>query len=386
MFSIFTFIIVLGLLVFVHEAGHFIVARRAGMDVLEFGFGFPPRIIGVTRVDGRWRFVRGEKEKSNERTNTIYSLNWVPLGGFVRIRGEDGEDRSPGSFAGATRLRRALVLVAGVVMNIVFAVVLFTVVNVAGAPQVLENLHDNARVRDTGIMIMAVLPGSAANQEGLQPGDRVVEVDGETLASSTAFQTYIQDHQRELELTIERDGTLEQYAVTPARIEGIEQVVLGVQLVDVGTVRYPVHIAFLEAGRTTWSVMAEIIQALGAILSGIFTSAPVPNDVAGPVGIAVLTGQIARLGLVHLLQFTAILSANLALLNILPIPALDGGRLLILGIEAIRRRPLAARIERTVHTAGFAFLLGLVVLVTYRDIVQFGGGIMDAAASAIGLR
>ena len=274
-------------------------------------------------------------------------------------------------------------------MNVVLAIVLFTVVNGLGSPQVVDNLPSGARAEDVHATIMAVLPQSAAFDAGLLPGDRVIAVDGGAVAHAEALQSYIQDHaDHALSLTVQRgdDEVAREVVVTPAMMPDADHPILGVQLVDVGMVRYPIHLAFIEGVRTTGYVLVEIFDALGRIMRGAVTAAPIPVDIAGPVGIAVLTGQIAQLGLIHLVQFTAVLSVNLALLNILPIPALDGGRLLILAIEAVRRRALAERVERRIHAAGFAFLIALVVVVTYRDIVQFGGSIMDAAANAVGLR
>ncbi|MDP3771016.1 MAG: site-2 protease family protein, partial [bacterium] len=178
MLAIITFIIVLGLLVFVHEAGHFVVAKRAGMGVEEFGFGFPPRIIGIQKVDGRWRLV--PRNSSTRNSSTIYSLNWVPLGGFVRITGENGGDTNdPRSFSAKPRWQRALVLVAGVAMNVVLAVSLFTAVYLFGAPQVLDGLPPGAKVRNQHTAIVGVLKDGPAVAAGFQPGDTVVAIDGQ---------------------------------------------------------------------------------------------------------------------------------------------------------------------------------------------------------------
>lgn len=385
MLAIITFILVLGLLVFVHEAGHFIVAKRAGMGVEEFGFGFPPRIIGIQKVDGRWRIVPRNSPLAT-RHSTIYSINWVPLGGFVRITGENGGDADdPRSFAARPRWQRAFVLVAGVAMNVVLAVALFTTVFVIGAPQVLDGIPSGAKVRNQHAAIVGVLKDGPAIAAGFQPGDTIVAIDGQSFADIHAVQQYIREHtDRALEVTIEREGDRRAITVQPALLPGGTVTGIGVQLVEVGTVRFPSHLALWYGIRTTGNVMVDILRAFGGLFRGIVVDHAITVDIAGPVGIAVMTGQVVRLGFIHLLQFTAVLSANLALLNVFPFPALDGGRLFLLGIEAIRRRALTRKIENAIHAAGFIVLLLIVVVVTYRDIVTFGGGIVSSIRSSVG--
>ena len=414
MLALLTFLIVLGLLVFVHEAGHFIVAKRAGMGVEEFGFGFPPRMIGVQKVDGHWRVVRAgaptpsrpdvpergkeagipnrlrdplpQVEVGHGGVGTIYSLNWIPLGGFVRITGENGsETDDPRNFVAKPKWQRALVLLAGVGMNLVLAVLLFSTVYVVGAPQVLENLPPGAHVRDRKVSIVGVLRDGPAASVGLQPGDAIVSVDGQSFTELSEVQRYVREHaDRELQVTIDRDHAVQTFAIRPGALPGVEHPGIGVQLVHTGVVRFPPHRALWYGVRTTGVVLAEILRALGGLVHGLATRQAVTVDIAGPVGIAVMTGQVLQLGFTHLLQFTAVLSANLALLNVFPFPALDGGRLLLLVIEAIRRRALTKRVENLIHTIGFTVLLLLVVLVTYRDISVFGGTIMSSVRSAVG--
>jgi len=384
-FAILVFILILGLLVFVHEAGHFVVAKRAGMNVEEFGFGFPPRIIGVQKVSGRWRVVTRHSSLVT-RHSTIYSLNWVPLGGFVRITGENGADTDdPKNFAAKPRWQRALVDVAGVAMNLVLAIAIFSGIYAVGAPQVLEGLPPGAVVRDRQASIMGVLTGSPAATAGVQPGDVIASVDGRTFTDVTDVQRYIRERgEEEIEIAIDRKGVARTFRVRPGPLPGVEYPGIGVQLVPTGTVRFPPHVAVWYGIRTTGVVIVDILRALGNLVHGLATQRAVTVDIAGPVGIAVLTGQVVQLGFIHLLQFTAVLSANLALLNVLPFPALDGGRLFLLVVEVIRRRSLTRRVENLIHTIGFGILLLLVVAVTYRDIVVFGGSIMSSIRSAVG--
>lgn len=385
MLAIITFIIILGLLVFVHEAGHFMVAKRSGMGVEEFGFGFPPRIVGVQKVDGRWRLVP-RAARTQKGDPTVYSLNWIPLGGFVRITGESGSDADdPRSFAARPRWQRALVLLAGVGMNLVLTVVLFSAVYSLGAPQVIDDLPPGAAVRDRRTAILGVLRDGPAARVGLQAGDTITAIDGEAFADIRGVQQYIGAHgDQDIRVTVDRSGKSQEFTLRPAPLPGVERTGIGVQLVEVGNVRFPPHLAVWQSIRTTGFVLGEILRSLGGLVRGLVVDRSVTVDVAGPVGIAVMTGQVVQLGFVHLLQFTAVLSANLALLNVFPFPALDGGRLFLLILETIRRRSLGKKLENAIHAVGFAILLLIVVAVTYRDIATFGGGIWSSVKSTIG--
>lgn len=381
-----SFIIVLGVLIFVHEFGHFVAARRSGMAVEEFGFGFPPRIVGIQRRNGRWHMVR-RTSSVVDRQSTVYSLNWLPLGGFVRITGESGGDASdPQSFVGQPRWRRALVLAAGVAMNVVLAVVLFSTVYAVGARQSIDDLPASARIADRETTIVSVMDGTPAASAGFVVGDVITGMDGSDTGDADAVRAYVRAHDTTpIAVTVEREGVSETILVTPAQLPDSTQQGIGVHLVTTGIVAYPLPIAVWEGVQTTGFVMAEISRAMGSLVTGLLGDGKVSVDIAGPVGIAVLTGQVAQLGFIHLLQFTAVLSANLAFLNIFPFPALDGGRLLFLAIEAIRRRALSKRVEGAIHAVGFAVLMLLVLFVTYRDVVTFGGGILESLKGSIGL-
>ncbi|MBI4433611.1 site-2 protease family protein [Candidatus Uhrbacteria bacterium] len=384
--SVLAFVLVLSLLVFVHEAGHFFAARRAGMGVEEFGFGFPPRLVGVQRVRGRWRWVVGNRDHAPTGQSTIYSLNAVPLGGFVRITGEDGGGaENPRSFSAKSYTRRALVLVAGVGMNVLLSIVLFTIVFAIGAPQVLDGIPPGTVVRDHRVAIAGVLAESPAARAGVQPGDVVTAIGNQSVTTAAALQEYVRAHGGEsVELHILRGTQAQVIVVQPEVLPGTGKTGVGVQLVETGIVRYPVHRAVVEGVRMTGYVFQEIIRSFAGLFQGLIRDRTVSVDVTGPVGIAVLTGQVVQLGFIHLLQFAGVLSANLALLNVVPFPALDGGRLALLLLEAIRRKSLRQTVERAIHTAGFLVLLVLIMLVTYRDLRQFGGGILAAMRTAVG--
>lgn len=361
--TIIIFVVVLGLLVFVHEFGHFLTAKRAGAAVEEFGFGFPPRIVGIKR---------GE---------TLYSINWIPLGGFVRIRGENGEgEPSPGSFVGLPFWKRALILVSGVGMNVLLAMVILSFVYALGAPTALDGqAPPGARVHDRKIQILTVMPDSPAATSGFLAGDAIQSIDGVSITSVPQAQQYNDEHRGIVErVDVLRGKTAVTVTVTPTPLPGSEdKAVWGVNLAETGTVSYPWYQALWLGVRSGASLLWQIIVAFVMLLKNLVVHQQVSVDIAGPVGIAAMTGQVATLGMVYLLQFIALLSLNLAVVNILPLPALDGGRLLFLIIERLRKRRLNIRVESLVHNIGFALLIVFALLVTVRDVHRYGGQILD---------
>lgn len=356
--TILLFLVLLSVLVLAHEWGHFIAARKSGMVVEEFGIGFPPRLFS-------WTDSRG----------TRWSVNLIPLGGFVRIQGENGEHRfEAGSFATKGFVARFAVLFGGVFMNLVVAALLFSIGFAFGLPSVIEGGVDaRAIVSDQAVNIVQVLPGSPAEQAGLAEGDKLISIDGETFTKGEAARAALKPNEdgSPLEISIEHAGEIKTVKLVPAYIAEIERDGVGLALVETGKIRYPVYFAPVKGVTTTLGMTVQIVEAFGGLIKGVFTKdSNVAAQLSGPVGIAVLTGQVAHLGLAHLVQFAAMLSVNLAVLNVLPFPALDGGRILFLAIEAIRRKPTSQTFEQGVHAAGFALLILLVVFVTYRDIVN----------------
>ncbi len=353
--TILIFIIILAILVFVHELGHFATAKRFGMRVEEFGFGFPPRA-----------------KKLFEKNGTLYTLNWLPLGGFVKIKGESGDYRNEqDSFASKKAWQRLVVLVAGVTMNIVLAWALFTVGYSIGLPQVVDNANEKF-IRDKSIQIIALEPDSPAIQADLQVGDKIISIDNNHYEDITEIQNYINSKNNQaVNLNIARGGNSFEKTITPTTNTAGERAVMGVALVKTGIISYPWYQALWEGLKTTIFTTWQIILAFGGMLKSLFITGSLGADIAGPVGIAVLTGQVVNLGFIYILQFAALLSINLAIINILPIPALDGGRVLFLAIEKIIRRPVNQKIEAIVHNIGFLLLMLLVVIVTFKDIGRF---------------
>lgn len=379
--TIILFIVILGLLVFVHELGHFALARRMRMGVDEFGFGFPPRAFGAwkNKQTGKWDFIYGTRGLSEEQRGahgTIYSVNWLPLGGFVKIKGEQGDQaKDPDSFAYQRPWRRALVLGAGVMMNMLFAFLLISIGFGLGLPTVInDSVSSQATVIDKRVQIVDVEPGTPAESAGLQPGDVITSVDGESVISVEQFQTYTRPRlDTTMSVTYTRGNDVGVATITPQALYEEDEGAIGIALALTGFVRYPWYQAIWMGAQTTISVTWQILSSFGQLIGSAFGGEKTNIDVAGPVGVAALTGQIAKLGFIYILQFAALLSINLAIINAVPFPALDGGRLLFLLIEKIRNKALNQRVEAAIHNIGFIILIVLVLAVTVKDISRFTG-------------
>ncbi len=361
--AIFLFFIVLFVLILVHEWGHFIVAKKTGMRVDEFGIGFPPKLFGK-----KWH-------------GTEYTFNALPIGGFVRIAGENAEEVSPDgsipedSFAAKSKWAQAAVLIAGVTMNVLFAWVLFAAVFMIGVP---TSVDEESATDSAVLTITHVLADGPADLALLPIGSEVIGVSaGEDVQDSltpTSFSEFIQNHGDEpVTVSFINGGESQEVVIEPEVgliIDSPERPAVGVALSLVEVVRKPVHIALYDATITT-------VQSLGAIVVGITTLAIEAvkgtadfSEVAGPIGIVGLVGDAAQFGLTSLLMFTAIISLNLAVINMLPFPALDGGRLVMVAIEAVTRRAINPVWVARVNLAGFALLMLLMVAVTWSDIAK----------------
>lgn len=383
MLTLLAFIIILGILVLAHELGHFLTARIFGARVHEFGFGFPPRVVGVYRdANNKRKIIWGKKFDSEQAPHTIYSLNAVPIGGFVKIKGEnESELKDPDSFGAKSISHRALILSAGVIMNVILCIVLLSIGFGFGIPSVLDDevLTKASSIRNEQIQIVSVSKYSPAALSGLKIGDAILEIEGNTVNSVTQIQNIThQSLDQTLVLKINRGGHKLTIESTPQILAtSNNQPELGVGLVKTGIITYPWYLSIWEGTKATYHLVIDMFVALGQIFKSILSIGEMTIEVAGPVGIAVLTDQMVNLGLIYVLQFAAILSLNLAIINILPIPALDGGRLLFLLIEKIRGKEVNARIENIVHTTGFALLMLLVIFITYKDLARWGGQILN---------
>ena len=372
--TILVFLIVLSLLVFVHEFGHFFAARKLGVKAEEFGFGFPPRIFGLYKdKNGKWKKSWGRK-KIEDNSDTIFSINSIPLGGFVKIKGQDGQEGDDlDSFASKKPWKRAIILSAGVFMNIVLATVLISIGLMIGFPQSVDkgSLSKSAIVSDAKVQILQVMPDSPASLAGLKTADVILNIDEQKIITGDDFSEHILNSEgSELAMTISRFGDIKELTIKPSISED-DRYIIGVAFTETGTVKYPWYAAIWEGIKMTGYLLWAIIYAFYEIIKNLIIGQPIGAEVAGPIGIADLTGQMARMGIIYLIQFTALLSLNLAIINFLPFPALDGGRLVFLFVEKLRGRPVKKEVEAVFHNIGFMLLMILVVWVTFKDILRF---------------
>lgn len=365
--SVLLFILVLVVLIVVHEFGHFVVAKLAKMRVEEFGIGYPPRALTYYRKDG-----------------TDYTLNWLPFGGFVKIYGEDdseGGKLAQDSFVAKPRTVQALVLLAGIFMNLAFAWVLFSIVLGIGMPRALSG-SEVLEAENPQLLVSRVVAGSPAQLVGLVPGDEILGVrSGDKVfneKSAEAFTEFVAGSKlnEPLYLTVLRGEETIELSAQP--VAGIvpgeaERLALGVGVASVGTVASPWWRAPIDGFFITVEATKQIAIGLYHFFAGLLTFSADLSQVAGPVGIAGAVGDASASGIVPLLMLTAIISINLALVNLIPVPALDGGRLLFVIIEAIIRKPIPQGVAGTVNTVGFALLILLMVVITANDILKLFG-------------
>ncbi len=359
MLTLIVFIIVLSVLIFVHEFGHFIVAKKAGMKVEEFGFGFPPRLWGI------------------KKGGTVYSINWIPFGGFVKIFGEDGQGKKDRkSFASAKARTRVAVVVAGVTMNFLLAVVLLSVGNAVGLRVGLIDEVQTRQAKDVKVQIIQVAASSPAEKAGLMVLDEILgfRVEGKEtpIKNAEEVQDFIsQNKGQEITIVLRSGNQQKEKTLTPRTNPPAGEGALGISLAMTGVVKYPWYQAIGRGATDSVSALQVTAMGYAGIIKSLFTTGKTGAELSGPIGIAVITGQAARLGFTYLMQFVAIISINLVVLNVIPFPALDGGRLLFIVIEKIKGKPVSQKIENAVNALGFALLILLMVYVTTKDVVKF---------------
>jgi regulator of sigma E protease len=303
--------------------------------------------------------------------NTIYSLNWIPFGGFVRIKGEDGEEQGEDSFATKSAWVRIKVLAAGVFMNFVLAWVLISIVLWIGFPQEVDP-DNRAAAKNLKIEILAVGKDTPAETMGLRPGDNIVAIDGQKMASLEQARAYILSRKgTEISMRVDHAGNVTEHRGTPRAEYPSDQGALGISFAETALVSYPWYQAPVKGLQATYRTTEAILNALGGMLGNLFVGKKAGVDVTGPVGIVYMTKQMSDLGIAYLLQFAALLSINLGIFNILPIPGLDGGRIFFILIEKLKGSPVSQRVEAGFHQIGFILLLLLMVWVTVKDISQF---------------
>lgn len=377
--TILIFVAVLAVLIFTHELGHFIAAKKSGLRVEEFGFGFPPRVSGIQKQkDGKRHFIWGRKKGGeSESENTIYSINAIPLGGFVKIYGEEGEGKGDKkSFAGQPIYIRALVLVAGVLFNLILAWPLLTSVFLLGAPVSTESDISGGNFTEKGVMILQAQENTPAEAAGFKTGDyllRIVASGGEILEVSEVkeVQEFISTHAgTEIRIDYLRGGKKYSVSAIPSLNPEEGKGHLGILMDKVGMLKLPFHKAIWEGLKTTVSLVGLTVRAFADFFVDLFTERKMTGQVAGPVGIAGIVSGAAESGFVYILQLVALLTINLALINFFPFPALDGGRLLFLLFELVKGKPISQKTANITHNIGFAILIILMLIITYRDILK----------------
>lgn len=350
--TILVFFLVLSFLVFIHELGHFLMAKKIGVGVEEFGFGLPPMIWG--KKIGR----------------TTYSINWLPIGGFVRLLGEDSEETA--NVAGQTsndhkryfwarsKKERSAILLAGVTMNFLFAVVIISYIFTKGIYVPTDRVH-----------IEKVMANSPAAISNLKPGDVILNFGTKTITTTQELMDITAlNSGTPVQVTILRNGEKVVLSLTPRQNPPADEGPLGVVISNMEEKKYPVWQAPFYGTMEALKMSYLMLATLGGMLWKMVTFQKVSWEVAGPVGIAQATGQAVKYGFTAVLQLMGLLSLNLAIVNILPIPALDGGRLLFVLMEKIIGRKVKPKAERIAHQIGMAFLLSLIILVTINDIVR----------------
>lgn len=387
MYTVIIFILILSLLVFVHEFGHFIVARKSGMKVYEFGFGFPPRAFGVYKdpKTGKFIFVKGkgksklteivggeEKKVEEEYPATLYSLNWLPLGGFVKIKGENGEKADePDSFGYHKFWKKSVVLVAGVSMNFLLAGVLLSFGFMVGLPADAQSLKDEHAiiVEEPAVVVEQVVNDSPAQKSGIKFGDKILTIDGKSVVDANSLAEYIAGRKgADMSMLILRGNEEVSISLKPELLDDEKVPKVGIILADAGILKYPWYTALYKGFIAAGISVINICIAFYLLIKNLILGQGLAFSIAGPVGIAVIISDSARLGISYLINVTAMLSLTLAVLNILPIPALDGGRLVFVTLEKILKRPVPLKYEQMAHTIGFMLLMALIVVVTWRDV------------------
>jgi regulator of sigma E protease len=364
--SILIFILVLSVLIFVHELGHFIFAKKTGMLVEEFAIGFPPRIFS---------FRKGE---------TKYSIGLIPIGGFVKILGEEYDegdcDEKPKNyerrFSSRPKWAQALVLVAGVSFNFLLAWILISFGFMSGLPVAVDQF-ENETVSNPELTLLNVLPDSPAEEAGLRAGDVLLYLETsfdsvQDIKGLDRVESFIASHNgQEIDVLYKRgnENVLTQFTPKEGIIEGKPAV--GVSFGMIGTVKFGVIRAFWEGAKTTFSLTIDTTIGLFLFFKGLITGSTDLSQVSGPVGIVSMVGEAFNFGIIYLLSFVSIISINLAVINLIPVPALDGGRLLFVLIEAIKGSPIKAKVANLLNLIGFGLLILLMLAVTFSDISKF---------------
>ncbi len=354
--TIIAFIVVLGILVIVHELGHFIAAKKANVKVEEFAIGFPPRIY------------------SKKKGETQYSINLIPLGGYVKMLGELEASNDKRAFENQKPGKRFIISIAGVVMNLVLAWLLLTIGFMVGMSPIVSTADSiPGKKLSSEIIIADIAKDSPAEAASLEPNDVALKgIFGEEVVefkSAQDLSAFTSNHKNQsVYIVVKREN---QEIKKEVFLSGKNEAPLGVSIVEKSVVRVPWYKAPYVALRETYDITKLTGQFLTGFFKNLLSKGQVSEEVGGPVAIYVYTGLAVKAGAMVLLQFVALLSINLALINILPFPALDGGRILFILLEKLfGKKIVKEKIENIIHTAGFALLILLIIAITYRDIAR----------------
>ena len=366
--TIIAFILIISFLIFIHEFGHYCAALKFGMKVNEFSIGMGPKLF----------------QKVSKKTGIVYSIRAIPIGGFCQIKGEDGEEdktevsidteeKKSDSFTDKKIWQRAVVLFAGVFMNFIVAIVFIYIGLVSGFPSVIDSNIENDKgisIQNENIKIYNILKDSNADKNKLKAGIDIISIDNIQFNNIEDLKKYI-DQKDEIELKI-KDGNKE-YTTTLNKEfnKDLNQSIFGISFEKVGIIKYKPLRAIPETFKATWSLTEEMVYGLKYLISNIFSGHGIPDGLSGPIGIAVLTGDVVKRGYSYILQFIALISLNLAFMNILPFPALDGGRILFLLFEKIKGARLNQKFESISNLIGFVLLMILVIAVSFKDVFTF---------------
>jgi regulator of sigma E protease len=367
--NILIFIIILLVLVLVHEFGHFFTAKKFGIRVDEFGFGFPPKLFG-------WK--KGETE---------YTLNLLPIGGFVKIFGENPDEENTSgpdasrSFVNKPKYQQAIVLFAGIFSNFLLAWLLFSIGFMSGFPTSVGSEPAGYSIQNVHLVLVSVLPKSPAEIAGLKTGDKIIGVesgkDKITDINPETLKTFVVSHgDKEINISYTRGSNSDSTAVEVVKITPTINTTtgdpsIGISMDQIGTLKLPFFRALWEGMVLDWSVTKGTVVGLYTlIVEGIKGKTDLASSVTGPVGMVGIVGNAYQFGFVYLLSFTALISVNLAIINLIPFPALDGGRLLFLLIEKIKGSRINPKFVNTTNMIGFAILIMLMLFVTYHDVIK----------------
>ena len=363
--SIIIFIIILLVLVLVHEAGHFFMAKHFGIRVDEFGFGFPPKLFGIKK---------GETE---------YTFNALPLGGFVKIYGENPDEEntngvdSKRSFVNKPRWQQALVLFAGIFSNFLLAWLLLSFGFMSGMPTSLGTEPKGYTLENVHLVVVSVSKDFPAEIAGLKSGDKIISLvsgsDSLEKISPEDLKLFIQNH-RDKEINIGytrgKDTTIYTIKLIPKIDSSTGKAMIGIAMDQIGTAKLPFFLSLWEGMKLDWSVTKGTVVGLYSLIAQSIQGKGSMSDITGPVGMVGIVGDAYQFGFAYLLSFVALISVNLAVINLIPFPALDGGRLLFLLIEKIKGSRINPKFANTANMVGFGILILLMLFVTYHDVVK----------------